>query len=68
MPTTTNIIGEGTEILSCDHVNKLHGIPKVILSDMDVRFTSRFWNALHGLLGTRLAIFIALHPPTNGET
>jgi hypothetical protein len=65
VPTMTNIFAERTERLSCDHVYKLHGIPKVILSDMEVRFTSRFWNALHGVLGTRLAISIALHPPTN---
>ena len=67
MPTTTYITVEGTERLFCDHVYKLHGIPKVILNDMDVRFTSRFWNALQGLLGTRFAISTALHPPTNEE-
>ena len=42
MPTTTHITAEGTARLFRDHVYKLHGLPRVILSDMDARFTSRF--------------------------
>ena len=44
MPTTTHVTAEGTTRLFCDHVYKHHGLPKVILSDRDARFTSRFWN------------------------
>ena len=42
MPTTTHVIVKGMARLFRDHVFKLHGLPKVILSDMDARFTSRF--------------------------
>ena len=68
MPTTTHVTAEGTARLFRDHVYKIHGLPKVILSDRDARFTSRFWDALHGLLGTRLAMSTAFHPQTDGQT
>jgi len=68
MPTTIHVTAEGTARLFRDHVYKLHGLPRVILSDRDARFTSRFWNALHGLLGTRLAMSTVFHPQTDGQT
>ena len=34
------------------HVGKLHGIPQVIISDRDPRFTGKFWRELWRLLGT----------------
>ena len=33
---------------------RLHGIPISIISDRDMRFTSRFWGKLQEALGTRL--------------
>ena len=61
-PTTTHVIAEGTIRLFCDHVYKIHGLPKVILNDKNVRFTSRFWDVLHGLLGTKLVMSTAFYP------
>ena len=63
----TNNIVEGTTRLFRDHVYKLHGLIKVILSNMDATFTNRFGNALHGFFGTRLAMSIIFHPQTNGK-
>ena len=31
---------------------KLHGLPKEIVSDRDVKFTSNFWKGLFAYLGT----------------
>ena len=31
---------------------KLHGLPKAIVSDRDVKFTSNFWKGLFAALGT----------------
>ena len=47
-------------------VGRLHGVPKVIYSDRDVRFTSTFWQSLWLHLGTDLRISIAFHPQTQG--
>ena len=35
---------------------------------MDVRFTSRFWNALHGLLRTRLTMSTTFYPEIDRQT
>jgi transposase InsO family protein len=42
------------------------GLPRVIISDRDPKFTSAFWQSLHSMLGTRLALSTAHHPQTDG--
>jgi len=32
----------------------IHGIPRVVISDMDVKFSSAFWKALFTGLGTQI--------------
>ncbi|KAJ9546254.1 hypothetical protein OSB04_025961 [Centaurea solstitialis] len=45
-----------------------HGVPVTIISDRDVRFTSRFWGKFHEDLGTRLQFSTAFHPQTDGQS
>jgi len=51
-----------------EEVYKLHGLPKHIISDQDVLFTSIFWGHLHKLIGTKLKMSSAYYPETDGST
>ncbi|CAA7404489.1 unnamed protein product [Spirodela intermedia] len=49
-------------------IARLHGLPKSIVLDRDVRFTNHFWRTLWSLLGTKLKFSTAYHPQTDGQT
>ncbi|MBW0475290.1 hypothetical protein O181_015005 [Austropuccinia psidii MF-1] len=42
------------------------GIPKIIISDRDPKFTSEFWKSLYDILGTKFEFSTANHPKTDG--
>ncbi|GKE33489.1 putative reverse transcriptase domain-containing protein [Tanacetum coccineum] len=45
-----------------------HGVPVLIISDRDGKFTSHFWKSLNKVLGTRLDMSTAYHPETDGHS
>ncbi|KAK3012455.1 hypothetical protein RJ639_010378 [Escallonia herrerae] len=50
------------------NVVKYWGLPKVIVSDRDPRFTGKFWTELFKLLGSELHFSTSFHPQTNAQT
>jgi hypothetical protein len=47
---------------------RMHGMPKEIVSDRDMKFTSNFWKSLMTSLETKLIFSTTYHPQTNGQT
>ncbi|GKE43179.1 putative reverse transcriptase domain-containing protein [Tanacetum coccineum] len=54
--------------LSINEVVARHGVPVSIISNRDIRFTSRFWQMLQRALGTRLDMSTTYHPQTDGQS
>ena len=61
------ITAEGSAQLVFDRWVRTFGLPAVIVSDRDPRFTGRFWRELWRLLDTKLDMSSAGHPQTDGK-
>ena len=68
IPSRINYNARQIAELMFEEIYKLHGLPKNIISDRDVLFTSVFWGHLHKLIGTKLKMSSAYHPETDGST
>jgi transposase InsO family protein len=68
IPTHTTINAEGTALLFLEEVWKHHGTPRVVISDRNPQFIPAFTCELYKLLGIKLAMSMAYHPQTDGQT
>ncbi|MBW0491378.1 hypothetical protein O181_031093 [Austropuccinia psidii MF-1] len=55
-----------TALLFWKNIISTCGVPKIIISDRDQKFTSEFWTNLYDMLGTKIAFSTAYHPQTDG--
>ena len=68
IPSRTNYNTSQLAELMFENIYKLHGLPKNIISDRDVLFTSTFWGQLHRLIGIKLRMSSSYHPQSDGST
>ena len=68
IPCSTILTASKLATLFLQHVYKLHGLPKRILSDRGSQFVSKFWRALLQGLGVEQALTSGYHPESNGQT
>ncbi|GKC35270.1 putative reverse transcriptase domain-containing protein [Tanacetum coccineum] len=54
--------------LYLDEIVERRGVPVLIIFDHNGRFTSRFWQLMQEVLGTRLDMSTAYHPQTDGQS
>jgi transposase InsO family protein len=60
----------GTERLAnlyMEHIHRLHGAPKSIVSDRGSQFVAKFWRSFHKLMGTTLSYSTTFHPQTDRQ-
>ncbi|MBW0543341.1 hypothetical protein O181_083056 [Austropuccinia psidii MF-1] len=55
-----------TALLFWNNIISTCGVPKIIISDRDPKFTSEVWINLYDILGTKLAFSTAYNPQEDG--
>jgi transposase InsO family protein len=68
IPVKTTYSGAKLTELYMSRIVCLYGVPKKIMSDRGLQFTSKFWEKLHESMGTKLNFSSAYHPQTDGQT
>lgn len=59
---------EETERIYLRDIWRLHGTPKMIISDRGPQFASKLLRGIHKAVGTQPALSTAYHPQTDGQT
>jgi ribonuclease HI len=68
VPVKTRYATEKLADLYVEHILRLHGAPRSIVSDRGPQFVAMFWKSFHQLLGTTLSYSTTFHPQTDGQT
>jgi len=68
VPCHKEITAKKSADLFISNCYRLHGVPKVIVSDRDPKFVVKFWQSFMGKLNTKLNMSTARHPNINSLT
>ena len=68
VPCKTTVTAEGVAQLAFREVFTHFGMPTVLISDRDPRFTAKFWQTFFRLSGSKLNMSSSHHPQTDGQT
>ena len=68
VPCHKKITAKESANLFISNCYRLHGVPKVIVSDRDLKFVGKFSHNFMGKLNTKLNRSTARHPRTAGLT
>ena len=66
LPVKTTYKAANIDDIFLKQIFRLHGIPKVIISDRDPKFIGNFWKYLSKGLNTTLNFSTSFHPQTDG--
>lgn len=66
VPVNTMTTATELSSLFVKEVVQLHGLPSSIVSDRDLKFTSRWWCEVHRILDIKLLMSTSFHPQTDG--
>jgi hypothetical protein len=68
IPTRTDISAAKFAAIFFNEWYCENGLPLELISDHDKLFISKFWKALHALMGVHLKMLTAYHPQTDGAS
>jgi hypothetical protein len=68
IPTFITVSAAGTARLFVQHVWKLHGLPRKVVSDRGPQFVAEFTRELYRMLGIKVTATTAYHPQGDGQT
>ena len=68
VPTHHTVDAPGLAELYIQHVFRLHGVSRRVVSDRHSKFTSDFWRHVFKRLGTDMHMSSGYHPQTDGQT
>jgi transposase InsO family protein len=67
VPCHTTVDAESLADLYIQHIFRLHGLPRTIVSDRGPQFAADFWGRLCSHLGIDRRLSTAFHPQTDGQ-
>jgi hypothetical protein len=68
LPVKDTCTAQDCAVYFISQVVRLHGVPKQVISDRDVRWQAQFYKTFSDILGIQHSFSSAFHPQTDGQT